>query len=299
MTLVGGAVAPVIMGYIADTTGSMEIAFLIPLVCHGVIGGYAFSNHSVSSLAQCIINNKVKNMNYKKSPLDLFLQQRLEEDGQILRTTLDISLQKEMTCISEIQNGIKTCKEKISLYNKSIEKATLTFIPIMEKQKNAFADNLHIWNTMGHIQMASIEMKEYIKRLTSQTEEWQQRDTIKLAYVSIYETSKKIEDYTSKIMKFLNKEFCEYDSTEFKDVRKRLTTFRESNKTELKHIRNTVAAHRDEDICLQIETIEGIHLSEALKLIAEYGSIVNQLGMIMTPIRKLGLIQLENIFGKM
>lgn len=238
-------------------------------------------------------------MNYKKSPLDLFLQQRLEEDGQMLRTTLDISLQKEITCISEIQNGIKTCKEKISQYNKSIEKATLTFIPIMEKQKNAFADNLNIWNTMWHIQMASIEMKEYTKRLTSQTEEWQQRDTIKLAYVSIYETSKKIEDYTSKIMKFLNKEFCEYDSTEFKDVRKRLTTFRESNKTELKYIRNTVAAHRDEDICLQIETIEGIHLSEALKLIVEYGSIVNQLGMIMTPIRKLGLIQLENIFGKM
>ena len=41
MTIVGGAVAPVIMGYIADTTGSMAIAFLIPLVCYGVIGTYA------------------------------------------------------------------------------------------------------------------------------------------------------------------------------------------------------------------------------------------------------------------
>lgn len=35
MTIVGGAVAPVIMGYIADTTGCMAIAFLIPLVCYG------------------------------------------------------------------------------------------------------------------------------------------------------------------------------------------------------------------------------------------------------------------------
>ena len=52
MTIVGGAVAPVIMGYIADTTGSMAIAFLIPLVCYGVIGGYAFSNRSGSSLAK-------------------------------------------------------------------------------------------------------------------------------------------------------------------------------------------------------------------------------------------------------
>ena len=27
--------------YIADTTGNMAIAFLIPLVCYGMIGGYA------------------------------------------------------------------------------------------------------------------------------------------------------------------------------------------------------------------------------------------------------------------
>ena len=52
MTIVGGAVAPVIMGYIADTTGSMAIAFLLPLVCYGVIGGYAFSKRSVSSFAK-------------------------------------------------------------------------------------------------------------------------------------------------------------------------------------------------------------------------------------------------------
>ena len=41
MTIVGGAVTPVIMRYIADTTSSMTIAFLIPLVCYGVNGGYA------------------------------------------------------------------------------------------------------------------------------------------------------------------------------------------------------------------------------------------------------------------
>ena len=52
MTIVGGAVAPVIMGYIADTTGSMAIAFLIPLVCYGVIGTYALSKRSGSSLAK-------------------------------------------------------------------------------------------------------------------------------------------------------------------------------------------------------------------------------------------------------
>ena len=48
MTIVDGAVTPVIMGYIADTMGSMAIAFLIPMVCYGVIETYALSNRHVS-----------------------------------------------------------------------------------------------------------------------------------------------------------------------------------------------------------------------------------------------------------
>lgn len=236
-------------------------------------------------------------MNYKQSPLDLFLKQRLVEDRSKLQNALDASLQKEIICIREIQNGIKTCKERISQCNKSIERAALAFIPVLEKQKKAFAINLDIWNTMGHIQMASIEMKEYTKELTSQTEEWQLRESIKFAYVSIYETSKKIEDCTAKIMKFLNRECATYDSTDFKESRKKLTTFREHNTKELKRIRNIVAAHRDEDVCLQIETIEYLHLSEALKLVTEYGCIVNQLGLVMASIRELGLKQLADVFG--
>ncbi len=41
MTIVGGAVAPLFMGHIADTTGNMAVAFTVPLVCYLVIAGYA------------------------------------------------------------------------------------------------------------------------------------------------------------------------------------------------------------------------------------------------------------------
>lgn len=41
MTIVGGAVAPILMGYIADTTGCMATSFIIPLLCYVVIAGYA------------------------------------------------------------------------------------------------------------------------------------------------------------------------------------------------------------------------------------------------------------------
>lgn len=39
-------------GILRILRGSMAIAFLIPLVCYGVIGGYALSKRSASSLAK-------------------------------------------------------------------------------------------------------------------------------------------------------------------------------------------------------------------------------------------------------
>lgn len=42
MSIVGGAVAPVLMGYIADTTGNMRPAFIVPMLCYIVIAAFAF-----------------------------------------------------------------------------------------------------------------------------------------------------------------------------------------------------------------------------------------------------------------
>lgn len=41
MTIVGGAIAPLLMGVIADFTGAMATAFVIPLICFVVISCYA------------------------------------------------------------------------------------------------------------------------------------------------------------------------------------------------------------------------------------------------------------------
>ena len=43
MSIVGGALAPLSMGYIADTTGSMSVAFAIPLICYIAITAYAMA----------------------------------------------------------------------------------------------------------------------------------------------------------------------------------------------------------------------------------------------------------------
>lgn len=52
MSIVGGALAPLSMGYIADTTGSMSVAFVIPLICYVAITGYAMTYSLLSRSAQ-------------------------------------------------------------------------------------------------------------------------------------------------------------------------------------------------------------------------------------------------------
>ena len=146
--------------------------------------------------------------------------------------------------------------------------------------------------------MASIEMKQYTKRLSADNDSWELQDAIKTAYIAIYETSEKLIKNTGKIMKFIDSNFPSYDCTALKEVRKELTKFREDNKDALTNVRNTIDAHRDEDVCMQIETAENLHLSDAVKLILDYGRIVNELGTVVSPMKRLGILRLESVFGK-
>ena len=235
-------------------------------------------------------------MKYKKSELDIFLQERIRENEEELCRNLDATLQYEQNCLEEIVNGIRHCKSNIEKCNKALEKASISNMAVWNAKKGAFKDNLVIWNTLGLVQMASIEIKRYTKVLSSDVDEWIIYDAIKSVYTAIYETSKKLVDSTGKLMKFVNSEFPSYDVSLFKDVKKELTKFREDNKDSLTSVRNKIDAHRDEDVCMQIETAENLHLSDAGKLILDYGRIVNELGTVVSPMKQLGILRLESVF---
>lgn len=237
-------------------------------------------------------------MKYKKSELDLFLQERIRENKEELCRNLDATLQYEQNCLEEIVKGIKHCKSNIEICNKALEKTSISNMAVWNAKKGAFKDNLVIWNTLGLIQMASIEIKRYTKVLSSDVDEWIIYDAIKSVYTAIYETSKKLVDSTGKLMKFVNSEFPSYDISLFKDVRKELTKFREDNTDSLTSVRNKIDAHRDEDVCMQINTTENLHLADAIQLIVEYERIINELGTVVNPMKRLGILRLESVFGK-
>jgi FHS family L-fucose permease-like MFS transporter len=51
MSIVGGAIAPLAMGYISDKTGSMQNAYIVPLVCFIVVLYFAVRGYRVKNLS--------------------------------------------------------------------------------------------------------------------------------------------------------------------------------------------------------------------------------------------------------
>lgn len=51
MAIIGGAVAPVIMGYISDKTGSIQNAYIVPLVCFLIVMYFGISGYKVRRIS--------------------------------------------------------------------------------------------------------------------------------------------------------------------------------------------------------------------------------------------------------
>lgn len=50
MSIVGGAFAPILMGYISDRSGSMQNAYIVPLICFAVVFYFGWRGHRIKPL---------------------------------------------------------------------------------------------------------------------------------------------------------------------------------------------------------------------------------------------------------
>jgi len=50
MAIVGGALAPVLMGAISDYTGSMQKAYIIPLLCFIVVAWFGWKGYKIKQV---------------------------------------------------------------------------------------------------------------------------------------------------------------------------------------------------------------------------------------------------------
>ena len=67
-------------------------------------------------------------MKYKKSPLDVLLQNKIDENKEQLLQTLDSTLREEQACLEEIRKAINYCKTNISKCNQILEGKYLSHV---------------------------------------------------------------------------------------------------------------------------------------------------------------------------
>lgn len=59
-------------------------------------------------------------MKYKKSPLDRFLEQRINDNAKELKQTLNETLRMEQNCLEQIRHSINHCSKQRNLHLKII-----------------------------------------------------------------------------------------------------------------------------------------------------------------------------------
>ena len=50
MAIAGGAVFPVLMGFVSDATHNIQLAYAVPIVCFAVVAFFAFKNIAVKEV---------------------------------------------------------------------------------------------------------------------------------------------------------------------------------------------------------------------------------------------------------
>lgn len=78
-----------------------------------------------------------------------------------------------------------------------------------------------------------------------------------------------------------------------KTSRKTLTSFIEEHKQELSQVRNTVGAHRDEDVSKQISKLEGLQIAHVIQVALDYNKIILEIAKFQNALSAVGFKRLE------
>jgi hypothetical protein len=101
-------------------------------------------------------------------------------------------------------------------------------------------------------------------------------------------------DETAKVIKILISYGPESLLEEFKASRKKLTSFIEEHKQELSQVRNTVGAHRDEDVSKQISKLEGLQIAHVIQVALDYNKIILEITKFQNALSAIGIKRLED-----
>lgn len=151
-----------------------------------------------------------------------------------------------------------------------------------EAEKQNLKPVAQIWNISGYINTCSLDLAVTGEALMFEADPWKRRYYARMGAVNVYEAS-------LDIPKMVGKEFRSMTLTlpggdqfleELSKKIKKFNNFRSHHASWLKDIRVCCAAHRDQQLSEQLRIVFEIGPTKTLKIMAEFDSLLNELGAL-------------------
>ena len=192
-----------------------------------------------------------------------------DEDNEVLEYILrnEKSLKKDFNA-------------KLITLEKTLE---VIFEGVKEAKKQKIKPVEYIWNMAGYINICSFDLAVAGEALMFEKDPWKRRYFSRMAAVNIYEASLDLpnmagKEYRLEVQKLPEgKQFLDALGVKIKKIGK----FKSNHAAWLKDIRLCCSAHRDQQLGEQLRIVFEIEPTKALKIMAEFDSLLNELGVII------------------
>lgn len=171
----------------------------------------------------------------------------------------------------DIKNKLTTLEKTLEVIAAGVKEAKRKNLPAVEK----------IWNMAGYINTCSLDLAVVGEALMFETDSWKKRYYARMGAVNMYEATVDIpkmigKDFRSMVLTLPDGDkFIEHLTKKLKN----LNNFKVNHALWLKDIRVCCAAHRDQQLSEQLRIVFEISPTKVLTLIAEFDSLLNELGV--------------------
>jgi hypothetical protein len=156
---------------------------------------------------------------------------------------------------------------------------------IVHAELNNWHDIKTIYNTIGFIVLASLDLKTYTHILAKAKDSIDKIAIVRMIYTQAYEIGEDLNFLTGKMFqKALVNINANNELIEIKQVRTELTQFKNIYDHDLKSLRITVGAHREQNYLSFHDTICSLDYTSGLSLVIKLDKILNNIGLVLAKI---------------
>ena len=156
---------------------------------------------------------------------------------------------------------------------------------IVHANVNNWTDIKNIYNTLGFVVLSSLDLKTYIQILIRTNDMLERISIVRMIFTQIYEIGEDLNYLTGRSFQAsLEKINANNELLEIRNVRNDLIGFKHIYDDDIRSIRITIGAHREQDYMIFHNMLCDIDYTVSISLVIAVDNILNKFGTVMNKI---------------